>query len=161
MAMENTKQENGIGEKKATAYGKSLPISTKQAVEVCNAIRGRRLEAVKRILNDTIEMKVPIAFKRYNDNVGHRKGNMGPGRYPKKACGEILSLVESAEANAQVKGLNASSLVLSMIFASKASIQYHSGRRRRKMKRTNIRIEVEEKEAEKNENKNKREKSSK
>lgn len=154
MAMETSKQENGIEEKKATAYGRSLPISTKQSVEVCNAIRGRRLEAVKRILNDAIEMKIPIAFKRYNDNVGHRKGNMGPGRYPKKACSEILSLVESAEANAQVKGLNASNLVLRMISASKASMQYHSGRRRRKMKRTNIRIEVEEKEASEKKEKN-------
>ena len=58
---------------------------------------------------------------------------------------EFIKLIESAEANAQFKGLNTSKLVISHISANKASKAWHYGRKsRRKMKRTNVEVIVEE-----------------
>ncbi|MBW2982321.1 50S ribosomal protein L22 [Candidatus Woesearchaeota archaeon] len=137
----------------AKAVGRSLPISTKQSVEICSFIRQRTLEKAKKKLVDAINKKSAIPFKRYNDNIGHRKGTVAAGRYPKKACSEILKLLESVEANAQFKGLNTASLVINHICAHKAERPWHYGRqRRRKMKRTNIEVVVEER-AEKKEEK--------
>jgi large subunit ribosomal protein L22 len=129
----------------AKAIGRALPISTKYSVEICNLIRGTSLQKAKDILEGVIELKVPVPFRRYNRSMGH-KTKVGVGRYPVKACKEILSILESAEANAQFKGINTSSLVISHLCANKASKQWHYGRkRRREMKRTHIEVVVEEK----------------
>ncbi|MEM4267294.1 MAG: 50S ribosomal protein L22 [Candidatus Woesearchaeota archaeon] len=128
----------------ARACGVSLPISTKQAVEICRRIRNLQLGKAKTILRNVIEMKEAVPFKRYKHNIGHRTG-MGPGRYPVKACREILKIISSCEANAQMKGLSIENLVIKHISANKATRPWHYGRqRRRRMKRTHIQIVVEE-----------------
>ena len=88
--------------------------------------------------------KKPIPFIRFNKNIGHKKG-MGSGRYPIKSSEKILKLLESAEANAQFKGLNTADLVIKHICANKAANAWHFGRkRRRKAKRTSIEVIVQE-----------------
>lgn len=57
--------------KTAKALGRSLKISPKHAVEICNRIRGMKVENAKNYLEDVIEMKkaVPLPilcdFKRF------------------------------------------------------------------------------------------------
>jgi large subunit ribosomal protein L22 len=127
-------------ENMARAKGISLGISTKHSVEICSFIRGKKLSAAKRMLEDVIAMKRAVPFKRFNHNIGHRRG-MGPGRYPVKACAEVLKVVKACEANAQFKGLNTGSLVLQHASADFASRPWHYGRQsRRKMKRTHIQL---------------------
>jgi large subunit ribosomal protein L22 len=133
----------------AKVVGKALPISTKQSIEVCSFIRGKNIQKMKDFLKDVIDMKQAVKFTRFNKGMGHKKG-IGPGRYPIKTCTEILELLESAESNAQLKGLNSANLIIGHINADKASSAWHYGRqRRRKMKRTNLNLILIEKESKK------------
>lgn len=129
----------------ARAIGKALPISFKQSVEICNFIRNRELSYAKDVLSRVMDHDAAIPFRRFNHNIGH-KTKIGVGRYPEKASKEILSLINSVEANAQFKGLNTASLVITHINANKDSKVMRSGRKRsRRAKRTNVEIVVQEK----------------
>jgi large subunit ribosomal protein L22 len=132
-------------ENMARAFGRSLPISFKQSVEICNFIRNRNINYAKDVLNKVIVHKQAIPLRRFNANTGHKK-KMAAGRYPKKASMEILKLINSVEANAQFRGLNTANLVIRHINVNKASKVMHYGRKRsRWAKRTNMEIVVEEK----------------
>ncbi len=129
----------------AKVVGRSLPVSEKFSVEICNFIRHKTTNKAKEILKSVAEGKKAIPFKKFNKDLSHKK-KIGPGRYPKKPAIEIIKLLESVEANAQFKGLNTSNLEIKHICAHLASRPWHHGRqRRRKAKRTNIEIIVEEK----------------
>lgn len=122
----------------------ALPISMKQAVEIFDFIRGRKIDDAKKLLEKVVNQEMAIPFKRFNQNMGHKR-KIGPGRYPQKASREIIKLLESLSTNAQFKGLNTSNLIIKKICATNASITWHYGRkRRRKMKRTNMEIIAEE-----------------
>jgi large subunit ribosomal protein L22 len=128
----------------ARVVGRDLSISKKQSVEICKWIKNRPLKQAKQLLTEVIAMKRAVPYTRFNWNVGHRPG-MGPGRYPIKTATEILALLKSAEANAQVKGLNTGNLFIVHCNAQKASTPYHYGRQRgTKMKRTHIEIVLQE-----------------
>lgn len=103
--------------KKAKASGRSLKISPKHAVEICRTIRGMEIEVAKEFLEDVIEMKKPVPFKRHNKKVGHRKGLQGwpTGRYPVKAASQILDVLINAEANAEYQGLDTENLKIEHI----------------------------------------------
>ncbi len=129
----------------AKACGRSISVSPRHAIEVCNAIRKKNLARAKAILNAAISLKQPIPFTQFTQ-VGHRRGRFCTGRFPKNACKGILSLIESAEANAVFKGLNANDLVIKHISANKAPSQWHHGRiSRRKMKRVHVEVVLESK----------------
>tara|TARA_Y100000294_G_scaffold169623_1_gene180986 strand:- start:746 stop:1297 length:552 start_codon:yes stop_codon:yes gene_type:complete len=132
-------------ENMARAIGRSLPISFKYSVEICNFVRNKDVDYVKDVLNNVIKKQQAIPLKRFNMNIGHKK-RMATGRYPKKASMEILNLINHVEANAQFKGLNTASLVITQINANKASKVIRFGRKRnRESKRTNVEIVVQEK----------------
>ena len=130
----------------ARAVGRSLSISAKHSVEICNYIKKNNTQKAKKMLNAVIKLEDAVPFKRFTGDVGHRKGaKIAAGRYPVKACKEILRLIEAVEANAQFKGLSTANLVISHMCAQKGSRPWHPGRkRRRKMKRTNVELIVEE-----------------
>lgn len=131
-------------ENMARAFGRSLPISFKQSVEICNFIRNKNVNYVKDILSDIVNQKEAVPFRRFNTHIGHKKKIMA-GRYPKKASTKILNLINHVEANAQFKGLNTANLVITHINANKASKVMHSGRKRSiEAKRTNVEIIVQE-----------------
>ncbi len=98
--------------KTAKALGRSLKISPKHAREICNKIRGMKVENAKNYLEDVIEMKKAVPFKRHNKKVGHRRGLDGwpTGRYPVKAASQILDIIVNAESNAEYKGLDTENL---------------------------------------------------
>ena len=130
----------------AKASGMSLPISTKQSIEVCNFLRNKTLEKAKAILERVLEKKEAIPFKRFRSDTGHKKGPIGAGRYPQKTAKEILKVLNSVESNAQLKGLNPDDLKIIQLIANKASAPWRFGRkRRRKAKRTHIEIIVKSK----------------
>lgn len=130
-----------------TANGKSLVISPKYAIMVCQYIRGRKLSRAKAILEAAIARKEAIPFTRFNDGVGHRVGIAASGRYPVKACEAILGLLNSAEANGTNKGMTGD-LIVKEIRANRASAPMRYGRQsRRKGKRTHVHVTLEELEA--------------
>jgi large subunit ribosomal protein L22 len=127
------------------AVGRSLPISTKVSVEICNFLRKRQLQNVKEILERVIKKDQAIPYKRFNMDVGHKPGKIASGRYPKKASTEILNIMKNVEANAQMKGFNTNNLEVIHLCAHKASRPWHHGRQRRQlMKRTHIEVVVAE-----------------
>ncbi|MFW6383269.1 MAG: 50S ribosomal protein L22 [Nanoarchaeota archaeon] len=129
----------------ARAVGRSLPVSTKHCIEICNYIRGRKVSVAKGLLSDAVALKKPIPFKRFNADVGHKKGGFSAARYAVKAAGEVLKLINSCEANAQNKALNTNDMVVTHINAHRGSQQFRMGRqRRRRMKRTHVELVLEE-----------------
>ncbi len=131
----------------ASVNVKSLPLSIKQSVEIARYLRGRNLSKSKVFLQDVIDKKRAVPFKRYNRDTGHKPGKVAAGRYPEKAAKHFLMLLNSLEANAENKGLDVDSLILSEVIANKGPDQWHYGRlRRRKMKRTHLQIKAVEKE---------------
>ena len=143
--MEN-KKTNQTTKKEETAvvYGKNVSISTKQSIEICKYIRNKKLDKAIKILERVIEHKHAIPYTRFNADVGHKTG-IAAGRYPEKSCKEIIRLLKSVKANAQVKGLDESNLKIIKICANKGSKAWRYGRkRRRQAKRTNIEIVVKE-----------------
>ena len=90
------------------ASGRELRVSPKHAREVCKTIKGMKLDQAKEYLQQVILKKKPVPFRRYKKNVGHRHGieKAYAGRYPVKAAQKILKVVESAEVNAEYKGLD-------------------------------------------------------
>ena len=128
----------------AFAMGRSLPISTRHSVEICNLLRGKTSDKGKKILELVIEKKAPVPYKRYMHGVGHRSGKLAAGRYPQKASSYILSILKSAESNATNSGL-AMPLKIKEIVANQAVRSWHLGRlRRRKTKSTHIKIVLTE-----------------
>jgi large subunit ribosomal protein L22 len=93
---------------RAKASGRDLRISPKAAREICNAIRNMRLNKARRLLEDVVEKRRAVPYKRHNKKVGHKAGIQGwdAGRYPVKAAAEILKILSSLEANAADLGLD-------------------------------------------------------
>ena len=131
-------------ENMARAVGVALPISYKHSFEVCNYIRNRTLQRAKKMLQDVIEMKKAVPYRKFDFDLAHKK-ETGPGRYPVKTVSEILSILESAEANAQFKGLNTSNLKIIHISSHNAGKSWRYGRHsRRKAKKTHVEIVLQE-----------------
>ncbi|MFT4343184.1 MAG: 50S ribosomal protein L22 [Candidatus Woesearchaeota archaeon] len=132
-------------ERVARAQGVNLPISFKHAVEIGNYVRGNTLNRAKKKLEDAISKSVPVPFKRFTDGVGHKRGDGAAGRYPVKACTELLKLLNSVEANALFKGFSSKNLVLSAFVVKKAPAVWRHGRQsRRQMKRAHVEVIVTE-----------------
>lgn len=130
----------------AKAVGRDLPISIKSSVEVCRFIRGKKVIVAKGMLRDVIALKRAVPYKRYIMNVGHRRG-MASGRFPKKTSKGVLQVLESAETNAQFKGMNTSKLFVAHIAAHKAASPMRGGRKRgQSSKRSHVEIILQERE---------------
>jgi large subunit ribosomal protein L22 len=122
-----------------------MPLSFKESVEVCSFLRGRTVEKALMHLERVAKLKESVPFKRYNKGgLGHKDG-YGPARYPVNVCKAMIKLVKDVQVNAEQKGLNKDSLVISRIIANKAQKTMHYGRHRGQMKRTHIEIAVTEK----------------
>lgn len=95
-------------EKTVKASGREIRISHKHAREVCTTIKGMMLTKAKQYLRDVMTKEKPVPVRRFRKKVGHRHGLVKAfaGRYPIKASKEILKILESAEANAENKGLD-------------------------------------------------------
>lgn len=132
-----------MNENCAKAVGVALPISIKHSMMICNSIRGKTLQKAKQVLESTITMKEPIKFTRFTNGLGHKPG-MAAGRYPVKACTEILKILKSAEANAQYKGLSGANLFVKHVSAQQGPGIMRYGRKATAAKRTHIEVVVEE-----------------
>lgn len=104
----------------AKAVGRELDISPKASVEVCREIRGMKVEDAVQRLEEIISLKRPVSYRRYNGQVGHRKGRkFGAGRYPKKTAKAILDVIRHAQHNAEYKGLDSDNMRIVHISSGK------------------------------------------
>ena len=94
------------------ASGREVGVSPKAAREVCTSIKGLILSDAKKLLEDVIDLKKPIAFRRYKKKAAHRRSltNFHAGAYPAKAARKILDVVNNLEANADFKGMDSERL---------------------------------------------------
>ena len=107
------------GENYARAMGVDLPISMKDAIAVCAFLKGKDLQYAKNYLEDVVAKKKAIPYRRFLDSRSHRKGGMGPGRYPVKVAKHVLKVLENAENNADYKDMDVDNLQIFHIAAKK------------------------------------------
>jgi large subunit ribosomal protein L22 len=106
----------------ARARGIELPMSPKKTYEVLNAIRGLPLEKARKVLQDAIELKRAIPFRRYNQETAHHTG-VGPGRFPKKVAKNLLQILQNAESNAEYEGMDTDQLYVRVAACARGRIQ--------------------------------------
>lgn len=151
-------EEDKIGKSKSL----SLPISTKHSVELARAIKGMKLNDAYAFLKDVIALKRAVAFRRYISDRGHKKGGIGPGRFPVKTAENFKKALKSAESNAAAKGLDTDSLFIYHIAADKAASRIRAGRHGgRSGKNTNLEIILMEKAVERTKTEKRKQKSEK
>lgn len=111
-------------EEVAKAIGRELRVSPKSSVEICRAVRKKSVRDAKEFLNDVVTMKRPVPMKKFKLGVAHRRGleKAYAGRYPVKAASQILKVLESAEANAEYKGLDTERLFVKHISMQRGRI---------------------------------------
>ncbi len=130
------------------ARGTRLNVSPKQAMEVCNAVRGMKVSRAEKFLENVIEGKEYVEYKRFNKKIPHRTGGK-PGRFPKKASGMVLNIIKNAVNNAEQKGMDAEKLKIVHSAAHKGPV-YQRRASKGRMKTSNIEtvhIEIVVKEA--------------
>ncbi|MEM2083240.1 MAG: 50S ribosomal protein L22 [Nitrososphaerota archaeon] len=91
-------------ERMVKASLREVDVSPKFARELCKSLVGLMLDDAKSLLEDVINKRRAIPYRRYKKDRAHNKMVKGPGGYPIKAAKLMLKLLESLEANAEFKG---------------------------------------------------------
>ncbi len=104
------------------ALGVELNVSPKHCREVCKMLKGMKVDDAKKYLKDVAETKTPVPYTRFKMFL-NPKPKVGPGRYPKKAALAILKVLESAQSNAEYKGLEADNMRVKLAAAHRGRIQ--------------------------------------
>lgn len=116
--------------KACKAMGVDLRVHYKNTYETGQAIKGMELHTAQRYLEDVVEKKRCIPFRKYTGCIGRtaqaKAFKMSQGRWPVKSCKVILGLLKNAESNAEFKNLDTDSLVIKHIQVNAAQM----GRRR-------------------------------
>ena len=71
-------------------------ISHKHAREIALAIKGLSIERARNVLDQAIEKKMAVPYRRYHNEVAHRsniRDGFFSGRFPNKASKELVSCV--------------------------------------------------------------------
>eukprot|EP01125_Pyxidicula_operculata_P010912 TRINITY_DN3580_c0_g1_i1.p1 TRINITY_DN3580_c0_g1~~TRINITY_DN3580_c0_g1_i1.p1 ORF type:complete len:179 (-),score=41.79 TRINITY_DN3580_c0_g1_i1:42-578(-) len=97
--------------KSVFAKGSNLRVHFKNTRETAMAIKGMSLRKAQSYLNDVVEHKQAVPFRRFNGGPGrkahaHMHKNVTQVRYPKKSCEFMLNLLKNAESNAEFKDLD-------------------------------------------------------
>ena len=133
------------GNRLATARATNVDMHVKHCFEVCRAVKNKTageavayLNEVLRIDSDRADVRRKAAAVPYRlgsgnkrkrrsgpSMVGHRKGGMGPGRYPVKASRVVIKLLNSAMDNArhQHEDIDAEDMIITHIAAHRGTIK--------------------------------------
>merc|ERR1712146_43005 len=113
--------------KSCKARGSDLRVHFKNTHEAALAVKTMSLKKAKKYLEDVLEHKQAIPFRRHNGGIGRaaqaKMVNATQCRWPAKSCKFLLDLLKNAESNAEVKGLDVDSLEITHIQVSKAQKQ--------------------------------------
>eukprot|EP00657_Telonema_sp_P-1_P009545 TRINITY_DN378_c0_g1_i3.p1 TRINITY_DN378_c0_g1~~TRINITY_DN378_c0_g1_i3.p1 ORF type:complete len:195 (+),score=73.40 TRINITY_DN378_c0_g1_i3:139-723(+) len=108
------------------AKGSDLRVHFKNTRETAMAIKNMNLVAAKKYLEDVMDKKRAIPFRRFCGGVGRTAqanasgATNGQARWPKKSCQFVLGLLRNAEANAETKDLDTDRLFVSHIQVNRA-----------------------------------------
>lgn len=109
--------------KAVKARGSNLRVHFKNTREVTHAIRGLPLKRAKAFLTNVIAHKEAVPFCRFNGGVGRSaqiKTGSTQGRWPEKSCRYVLDLLQNAESNAEIAGLELDTLVIDHVQTNQA-----------------------------------------
>ncbi|CAJ1349403.1 unnamed protein product [Effrenium voratum] len=116
--------------KACKAQGVDLRVHYKNTYETAQAIKGMTLATAKKYLQDVVEKKRCIVFRKYRGCIGRtpqaKEFKATQGRWPVKSCKIVLGLLRNAEANAEFKNLDVEKLYVYHIQVNAAQ----QGRRR-------------------------------
>jgi len=88
------------------------------------ALKGMGLKRAQRYLNDVLARKDCIPVRRYLDGIGRcaqaKRYGVTQGSWPVKSCKFLLDLLQNAESNADIQGLEADTLVVYHIQVNRA-----------------------------------------
>ncbi|MEM0215249.1 MAG: 50S ribosomal protein L22 [Archaeoglobaceae archaeon] len=99
--------------KAVRAMGYEVPMSFKKAMEICRALKGKKVPQAIKFLENVIELKVPVPMKKHKKKVAHKNiPGWYAGRYPQKTAKEILKVLNNLKANAEYKGLKPEELTI-------------------------------------------------
>ncbi len=132
--------------KQAIVNARNLHISHKDSSQIGKWITGMETSNAKKKLESVIEKKMAVPYTKFNKDLPHKKG-IAAGKYPVNAAKAFLNIINSAEKNAEFKGLDSKKLIIKYVSANKASSFYRPRRSRfrgQKRKNTNISLVVEE-----------------
>jgi ribosomal protein L22 len=122
----------------ANAY--AIRISPKYAFAICKVILGKSPENAIKRLEEAIKEKRAIPMS--SREVAHQKGKgMAGGKFPKKACNELIGIIKQVRANANIAGIE--NPIITIAKANRASAPFRRGGR--KGKRAHIHLEVKDK----------------
>jgi len=97
------KKETKPKKTEAIVNAKSLPISTKHSIAICNMIRNKDIDEAISLLERAEKGKIPVLMR---GEIPHRKGKgIMSGRYPTKALGYFIKSLKSLKANALINEL--------------------------------------------------------
>jgi large subunit ribosomal protein L22 len=110
-------------EKSAKAMGYEMDISFKHAVELCAALKGKKIDQAIRYLEEVAELRRPVPFKKHDKKVPHKRlEKWYAGRYPQKAAKHLLKVLKNLEANADYKGIEKERLIITHAQAKKGRV---------------------------------------
>lgn len=113
-----------VPEKVAKARGSNMRVHFKNTRETAQAIKGMGLKRARVFLQDVIDHKQCVAFRRFNGGVGRtaqaKAHNWTQGRWPEKSARFLLDLLLNAEDSANQKELDVDKLKLTHIQVNRA-----------------------------------------
>merc|ERR1719420_2938477 len=116
--------------KSCKARGSDLRVHYKNTYETAQAIKGMGLKAAQKYLQNVVERKQCVPFRKYTGCIGRtpqaKAFKMSQGRWPVKSCKVVLDLLRNAESNAEMKNLDTDNLSIKHIQVNAAQ----QGRRR-------------------------------
>jgi len=109
------------GEEFARAKANEVDISPKHAIEIARFIRRMNADDAIQYLEQVVDLKKAIPFRRFNKKVAHKRGltKWCGGRYPEKAARAYLRVLASVKKNAEYTGLDAANLKIVHVAANR------------------------------------------
>ncbi|GFH09375.1 component of cytosolic 80S ribosome and 60S large subunit, partial [Haematococcus lacustris] len=107
-AMGKYAQEHSNASKSAKARGSHLRVHFKNTREAAFALRKLDLTKAKKFLEDVLDHKRAVPFRRFNGGVGrcaqskNSGAPAGQARWPVKSAEFLLNLLKNAESNAEL-----------------------------------------------------------
>jgi large subunit ribosomal protein L17e len=128
--VKNYSRQPAVPAKSCFACGDDLRVHYKNTFEAGAAIRGLGLKAAQSYLQDVLDHKRCVPFRRYTGHVGRatqaKEFGLTQGRWPEKSVRILQGLLKNLEANAEAKGLEIDNLYLWHVQVNRAA----KGRRR-------------------------------
>ena len=117
-------------EKSVKTRSNDTRVSFKNTYETARACQGMTIPTAIKYLEDVLEHKRCIPYRRFNGSMGRtaqaKEFGLVQGRWPQKSCKAVLNLLRNLEANANTKQYDLEKLVIEHVQVNRAQ----HGRRR-------------------------------